>query len=69
MDARAAGCHVWAIEDVKHTKDVPLIQKTASRYFHNHQELAQASRVGFARKPAAPARGGGGRGARRPPAC
>ena len=49
LDARAAGCHVWAIEDVKHTKDVPLIQKTASRYFHNHQELSQAIREAFSR--------------------
>ena len=49
MDARAAGCHVWAIEDVKHTKDVPLIQKTASRYGHNHQELSQAIREEFSK--------------------
>ena len=49
IGCRAAGCHVWAIEDVKHTKDVPLIQKTASRYFHNHQELSQAIREAFSR--------------------
>ena len=40
--ARAAGCHVWAIEDIKHEKDLPVIMQTASRYFHNHQELKQA---------------------------
>lgn len=49
MDARAAGCRVWAIEDVKHTKDVPVIQKTANRYGHNHQELSQAIREAFSR--------------------
>ena len=47
--ARAAGCNVWAIEDVKHEKDLPVILQTASRYFHNHQELSQAIREEFSK--------------------
>ena len=47
--AHAAGCNVWAIEDVKHEKDLPVILQTASRYFHNHQELSQAIREEFSK--------------------
>lgn len=45
--ARKAGCTVWAIEDIKHVKDVPVIMETAHRYFHNHQELTQAIKETF----------------------
>lgn len=47
--ARAAGCNVWAIADPKHDSSLPDIYKTATRYFHNHQQLSQAISDVFSR--------------------